>query len=66
MTASEPTALVSASSPRTLARDPATSSFEEVETMLEREATMGGNKIASMAVAGGCAALLLAGTAGSS
>jgi len=55
VTTSEPTAMVSASSGAGLADDPATSSFEEVETMLEREATMGANKVAAMAAAGAVA-----------
>lgn len=54
---SEPTGIVSASSSAALAGDPASSSFEEVETMLEREATMGANKAAAMAAAGGIAAV---------
>jgi len=56
VTTSEPTAVVSASAAEVLARDPATSSFEEVETTLEREATMGANKVAAMAAAGAVAA----------
>lgn len=55
LTSSEPTGMVSSSSAAALASDPASSSFEEVETMLEREATMGANKVAAMAAAGAVA-----------
>lgn len=54
---SEPTGIVSASSSAALAGDPASSSFEEVETMLEREASMGANKVLAMAAAGAIAAV---------
>ncbi len=56
VTSSEPTGMVSSSSAAALARDVAASSFEEVETMLEREATMGPNKVAAMTAAGAVAA----------
>jgi hypothetical protein len=52
VTSSEPTAVVSASSSQELARDRASSSFEEVEATLERESTMGPNKVAAMLAAG--------------
>lgn len=56
VTTSEPTGMVSASSSAALADDPASSSFEELETMLEREASMGANKVVAMAAAGAIAA----------
>lgn len=57
VTTSEPTGMVSASSSAALADDPASSSFEEVETMLEREASIGANKAMAMAAAGAVAAV---------
>ena len=57
VTTTEPTGMVSASSATGLARDPASSGFEEVETMLEREASMGANKVMAMAAAGAIAAV---------
>lgn len=57
VTTSEPIAVVSASSSDALARDPASSRFEEVESTLEREATMGVNKVTAMAAAGAVAAV---------
>lgn len=57
VTTSEPTAVVSSSSSAALASDPASTSFEEVESMLERESTMGANKVAAMAAAGAIAAV---------
>lgn len=57
VTTSEPTGMVSASSSAALADDPASSSLEEVETMLEREASIGANKAMAMAAAGAVAAV---------
>ena len=57
VTSNEPTAVVSASSSSDLTRDPATASFEEVEATLERQATMGPNKVTAMAAAGAIAAV---------
>ncbi|MFP5371852.1 MAG: DUF389 domain-containing protein [Actinomycetes bacterium] len=53
----EPLAVVSASSSSALARDPATSSLEEVEATLERESNMRANKVTAMATAGAIAAV---------
>lgn len=55
VTTSEPTAVVSSSSAAALARDPSSTSFEEVEALLERESTMGANKVAAMAASGAIA-----------
>lgn len=55
VTTTEPLAVVSASSSSALARDPATTSFEEVEATLERESNMRANKVAAMATAGAIA-----------
>jgi len=57
VTSNEPTAVVSASSSSELARDPASASFEEVEATLERESSMGPNKLAAMVAAGVIAAV---------
>jgi len=56
VTTSEPTVVVSASSAAELASDPSSASFEEVEGLLERESTMGVNKVAAMTAAGAIAA----------
>jgi len=56
VTTSEPTVVVSASSAAELASDPSSASFEEVEGLLERESTMGVNKVAAMIAAGAIAA----------
>lgn len=59
-TTSTPTAVVSSSQARALAHDPASSAFEEVESILERQSSMGANKLVAMAGAGVVAAAGLA------
>lgn len=52
VTTSEPTSVVSASSSGPLSREAATAAFEEVDSILDQEATMRANKLMAMAAAG--------------
>lgn len=52
VTSGEPDGMVSSSGSRTLERDIASSSFEEIEFKLDREATLGVNEVIVMALAG--------------
>ncbi len=57
MTTNEPTALVSASASAELRNEPSSASIEEVQSLLEREATMGPSKVFVMFTAGAVAAI---------
>lgn len=60
VTMSEPIGMVSASSPREIMADPASSSLEEMQYMLARESHMAFNKVMVMAAAGVVAAVGIA------
>ncbi|WFE26055.1 DUF389 domain-containing protein [Solwaraspora sp. WMMD791] len=55
VTMSEPTGMVTTPGSDALARDPASSTLEEMEFMMAREATMGLNKMLVMAISGAMA-----------
>lgn len=55
VTMNEPIGMISVGSEEDIRRDPASASFEEMEFLLQREATMDWSRIAVMAVAGALA-----------